>query len=130
MLEEIEARIAEKVTFSIETTLATRSYLQLVKKARLQGYELILLFFTLPSAEMARQRVASRVAKGGNNIPDEVVERRFALGLKNFFEFIKVVDEWHVYENHKTPSEKIAEGERDGLIKIHNLDVWKRLKKN
>jgi len=129
MLEQIEARIAEKVTFSIETTLATRSYLQLAEKAHLQGYEVILLFFALPSAEMAKQSVALRVSKGGHNIPDEVVERRFALGIKNLFKFIEVVDEWHVYENHKTPPQKIAEGERDGSIKIFNLEVWKRLKK-
>ena len=109
--------------------MATRSYLQLAKKAQLQGYEVILLFFTLPSIEMAKQRVALRVTKGGHNIPGEVIERRFTLGIKNFFEFIKIVDEWRIYENHISPPKKIAQGERDGLIKILNLEVWKKLKK-
>lgn len=129
MLEQVDNCLAEKVTFSIETTLATRSYLQLVKKAQLQGYEVVLLFFSLPSAEMARQRVALRVSKGGHNIPSEVIERRFVLGIRNLFEFIEIVDRWPVYKNTETPPEKIAEGEKEGSIKILNLDVWKKLKK-
>ncbi|MCW3108275.1 MAG: zeta toxin [Segetibacter sp.] len=129
MLEQIELCLHEKVSFSIETTLATRSYLQLVKKVQLQGYEVILLFFALPSPEMAKQRVALRVKQGGHNIPVEVIERRFVLGIKNFFEFIEIVDEWHIYENQVTPPQKIAGGERDGSVKILNLEVWKKLKK-
>ncbi len=45
MLEEIEANIIEKNTFSIETTLATRGYLNLIKKVQLINYEVVLLFF-------------------------------------------------------------------------------------
>jgi predicted ABC-type ATPase len=37
MLEEIEDKDSGEVTFSIETTLATRSYLQLVKKGPVTG---------------------------------------------------------------------------------------------
>lgn len=128
MLEQIEVCLAEKVSFSIETTLATRSYLQLVRKVQVQGYEVVLLFFSLPTPEMAKQRVALRVSKGGHNIPQEVIERRFVLGIRNLFEFIEVVDEWYIYDNHSTPPEKVADGERDGLIKIHNFEIWKKLK--
>lgn len=129
MLSQIEECIDKKVTFSIETTLATRSYLQLVSKAQLQQYEVILLFFYLPSAEMAKQRVRQRVQKGGHSIPENVIERRYSSGIKNLIDFIEIVNRWRVYENVVSPPLKIAEGERDGLIKILNFEVWKKLQK-
>jgi len=129
MLSQIEESIQKKETFSIETTLATRSYLQLVHKAQLQQYEVILLFFYLPSPEMAKQRVAQRVQKGGHSIPEEVIERRYSLGIKNLTEFIEIVDFWHIYNNIETPPKKIAEGDREGFKKIFNLDLWKKLSK-
>lgn len=128
MLQEIERRLTERATFAIETTLATKTYLNLVQKAQLSGYEVVLFFFYLPSIELAKQRVALRVSKGGHYIPADVIERRYVLGIRNLFAFIKIVDRWRVYENTQSPPEKIAEGERDMAIKIINFDIWERLK--
>jgi predicted ABC-type ATPase len=86
MLTQIQERLSNKETFAIETTLAIRSYLNLVKQAQLLGYDVVLHFFYLPSAEMAKERVKLRVSKGGHNIPPGVIERRYEAGLKNFFE--------------------------------------------
>jgi predicted ABC-type ATPase len=77
---------------------------------------------------VAKQRVALRVSKGGHNIPEAVIERRFMLGIRNLFEFIQIVDRWRVYRNEISPPEKIAEGERDRMNNILNLDVWKKLR--
>jgi len=99
-----------------------------VEKAQLLGYEVVLIFFYLPSIEMAKQRVALRVSKGGHHIPADVIERRYVLGIRNLFAFIKIVDRWRIYENTEPPPEKIAEGERDMAIKIINFDIWERLK--
>ena len=67
--------------------------------------------------------------KGGHNIPAEVIERRFVLGIRNLFKFIQIVDRWHVFENITAPPEKLAEGERERATKIFNLEVWEKLKK-
>jgi predicted ABC-type ATPase len=93
MLQEIEKRLNERATFAIETTLATRSYINLVKRAQLIGYEVVLFFLYLPSANMAKKRVAFRVSKGGHNIPKDVIERRYVAGIKNLFGFIEIVDQ-------------------------------------
>ena len=128
MLQEIDKSLSEKKTFAIETTLATRSYLNLVKKAQVIGYEVALFFLYLPSSDMAKQRVALRVYKGGHNIPGDIIERRYVSGIKNLFEFIRIVDQWYIYENSVTPPELIAEGEFEKLPLIHNFDLWKKLK--
>jgi predicted ABC-type ATPase len=64
MLQRIDELLRQGVSFSIETTLATRSYVQLIKRAQAEGYTVNLLFFWLESPEMAVQRVAKRVSKG------------------------------------------------------------------
>ncbi len=101
MLERIETLLDEKVSFAIETTLATRSYKNLVERAKAMGYEVQLLFFWLESPAMACRRVAKRVREGGHDIPKDVIHRRYWLGLSNFFNiFISIVDYWALYDNN------------------------------
>ncbi|MDE6098622.1 MAG: zeta toxin family protein [Muribaculaceae bacterium] len=100
MLQRVEELLDQRSTFAIETTLATRSYRRLVLRAHELGYRVILLFFWLPSPEMAEQRVAARVAEGGHDIPKTVIHRRYWLGIQNLFSiFAPIVDRWSLYDN-------------------------------
>lgn len=100
MLQRIDFLLSQRKTFAIETTLATRSYTYLVSRAHERGYTVVLLFFWLPSPEMAVMRVAKRVSDGGHNIPTETIHRRYWLGLQNFFNlFVPIVDSWSLYNN-------------------------------
>lgn len=106
MIHRIESLVGQRKTFAIETTLATRSYAALVHKVHDLGYNVVLLFFWLPSPEIAVKRVAKRVSEGGHNIPSETIYRRYRLGLQNFFDiFIDIVDSWSFYDNLNTPVE-------------------------
>ncbi|MBO7441988.1 MAG: zeta toxin family protein, partial [Paludibacteraceae bacterium] len=96
----------------METTLATRSYSELVKRAQEKGYKVTLLYFWLSSPELAVERVARRVSEGGHNIPKDVIYRRYEKGLKNLFDiFIPIVDSWMIVDNGVEPREVIAEGD-------------------
>lgn len=53
MLQRIESLLERKETFSIETTLATKSYINLVRKAQKNGYSVHLIFFWLETPELA-----------------------------------------------------------------------------
>lgn len=100
MLQRIDYLLDRHVTFAIETTLATRSYRNLVDRTKSSGYHVILLFFWLSSPEMAEMRVAQRVASGGHDIPKDVIHRRYWAGLRNLFEvFVPIVDLWSLYDN-------------------------------
>ena len=60
-----------------------------------------MLFFWLESPAFAKERVVNRVKEGGHNIPEDVIERRYWLGLKNLFEiFMPIVDTWSLYDNN------------------------------
>src|SRR4029078_9100646 len=110
MLRAMPNRLSENEKFEIETMLATRFYLNLVRREKFSGYEVVLFFLHLSSADLAKQRVALRVSKGGHNIPEDVIERRYNSVLRSLFQFIKIVDQWFIYENTNIPAEVIAEG--------------------
>lgn len=112
MLHRIEHLLEQKETFAIETTLATRSYTILIRKAKKLGYEVKLLFFWLPSPQQAEKRVALRVATGGHNIPKDVIIRRYWRGIQNLFDiFVPLVDSWSLYNNTDNTTEIVENGE-------------------
>ncbi len=85
MLGRIKDLLKQKADFAFETTLSTKSYMQLIKEAKSTfGYTIHLIFIWLDSVELAKKRVHHRVKNGGHNIPDDVIERRYKRGLINF----------------------------------------------
>lgn len=124
MLQRIDLLLDKSATFAIETTLATKSYKHLVKRAKASGYRVILLFFWLSSPEMAEMRVTQRVASGGHNIPKDIIHRRYWAGLQNLFEiFVPIVDLWSVYDNNASTQAVVKNGiivNKEKLNKIKN----------
>lgn len=125
MLSRIEDLLSKNETFSIETTLATKSYINLVRKAQNKGYCVHLL----ETPELATQRVAERVCKGGHNIPIDVINRRYVTGIKNLFNiFMKEVDIWTIYDNSKNPRTFIAKGGKSIDFKIFSETTYNKIK--
>ncbi|MHA4806958.1 zeta toxin family protein [Flavitalea flava] len=130
MLNRIHELLDDKADFAFETTLATRSYVSLIKKAQEKGYNVILLFFWLNSPAFAKERVAKRVRKGGHHIPDDIIERRYYRGIYNLINlYIPVCNSWLVVDNMDLVPEIIAKsGEGVGKT-IINDDIWLSLLK-
>lgn len=101
MLEEIEQCARRGESFAFETTLSGLGYLRHIERWRAQdGYRVSLFFLGLSSAELAIARVAERVRQGGHDIPEPVIRRRFAAGLRNFHRHYQAaVDDWALYDN-------------------------------
>ena len=111
MLKRIDELLLKGKDFAIETTLATRSYAELVKRAHGLDYTVHLVFFWLSSPQLAKERVASRVSQGGHNIPPAVIRRRYDLGIRNLLKiFIPIVDEWVIADNSNLAQAVVAEG--------------------
>lgn len=64
-------------TFAFETTLAARTYVSFLAEARSGGYFVHLVFLWLRYPELAKARVALRVLRGGHDIPETDIERRY-----------------------------------------------------
>ena len=129
MLKRINELLQRNVSFSIETTLSTRSYFRLVEKAHSQGYDVTLLYFWLKSPQQAIERVAERVAKGGHNIPNDTIIRRYWEGLDNLFNiYMPIVDTWILVNNGETPRIIVATGGRDQETIIRESKQYKIIK--
>lgn len=128
MLERINTLMNSGQDFAFETTLATKSYKNLVLKAKERGYFVSLLFFWLKSEDLAVKRVETRVKEGGHNIPEDIIRRRYTNGLRNFFTIFKnSVDTWTFIDNSGDPYEVIAEGTAQEE-KVENAEIWATLK--
>jgi len=124
MLMKINYLLDRKADFAVETTLATRSLLQIVLQAKRLGYETTVLYFWLNSPELAIERVRDRVASGGHNIPDAVVRRRYVMGLQYLFDYyIPEMDRWILADNSKPPFSVVAEGSKD-VIYIKDIEKY------
>lgn len=130
MLLRIGELMTDHADFAIETTLATRSYVSLIKRAHLNGYRVSLLYFWLSSPDVAVERVAKRVANGGHHIPSDTIERRYYRGIYNLYNlYMAVCDEWTVVDNTDVSPEIIAQADSVGKT-IFNNELWNKIKKD
>lgn len=130
MLSKIDEFIKKKVDFAFETTLSTKSYVHTIREATENGYDVTLLFFWLDSVELAIERVKTRVAEGGHDIPENVIRRRYISGIKNLFDlYMPVCDYWMVTNNSNPNLKLIAEGNHETITKIENSRIFELMKK-
>ncbi len=128
MLNRINNLIHSQVDFALETTLSSKTLVNTIELAKSENYEVILLYFWLSSVELAIDRIAERVKKGGHNIGDDIVERRYYRGLKNLFEIIiPIVDRFIIFNNSGKKPTKIAETDEFGNKTIYNFETFNRM---
>ena len=129
MLMKIRHLLRKNEDFAIETTLATRTLLKIVKTAQAAGYTVTLLYFWLNSPELAIQRVKARVEAGGHNIPEETIIRRYHVGIDYFFNLYSQISErWILADNSQIPFRVIAEGSKNDVINIRDEETYKRIR--
>jgi predicted ABC-type ATPase len=129
MLERLHQLAARRRHFAFETTPATRGYLPWLRGLQADGYAFGLAFLWLPSPEMAVARVAERVCRGGHDVPDAVIRRRYARGLQNFFRLYRPrADRWWLFDNATDDAPGlIARGSLRHAHEIREPGLWRAL---
>ncbi|MHB8503653.1 MAG: zeta toxin family protein [Candidatus Acidiferrales bacterium] len=118
MLEEIEFHAGRGVDFGFETTLPGKGHLKVVRGLKKRGYEVHIFYLWVPSAELALSRVRERVLRGGHNIPEGVVRRRFERSIQNFLlRYSALADRWILFDNAGAEP-KIMVTARNGQLRI------------
>jgi predicted ABC-type ATPase len=126
MLNKMKFLVDEKRSFALETTLSAKTYLNFIKSSQAKGYKVNLIFLKLQSPELAKIRVQNRVSKGGHNIEDAIVDRRFERGLANLKDYLSLVDTASVYEASGPELTEIVEKNENKLI-ILNENLWQEI---
>ena len=128
MLQRLDDLLLANENFAFETTLASRTFASFINRVKALDYEVTLLFFWLSSKELAANRVKTRVAEGGHNIPVDVIERRYDRGLLNFFElYLPLVNNWMFVDNSGTPYREIGQS-MNGEVEIVEKEQWNKIK--
>ena len=131
MLQRIDYLLGKGEDFALETTLATRSYVQLIRRAKQKGYAVNLFYVYLSSPEMAVERVAQRVRSGGHSIPDDVIFRRYSRSLTNLFQlYLPICDFFMFVDNSGDQPVQIAQGGVAYPLVVSNYTLWGKLTGN
>ena len=116
MLDQIQEHISAGHDFAIETTLAGRSYVRLLKELKKRGYVIHLFYLWLQKPNLALRRIAERVRAGGHDVPPDVVRRRFTRSIYNFFHLYRpLLDSWMLFDNSADFPRLIADEEKGNL---------------
>ena len=129
MWARLEELASHRKCFAFETTLASRTYAPWIVKRKAEGYQTRLVFVWLPNAEQAINRVTDRVRVGGHHIPDDVIRRRYAGGLRNLFElYLPLMDRWSVLDGTEHADIRlIAQGGSGCSTEIECSATWSRI---
>ncbi len=90
-----------------------------VKRA---DYEVGLAFVVLNSAELSVERVAERVARGGHDIPEEVIWRRYETTLRRLPEAFRITDGSILFDNSTSSGPQLLVRIRADIIEVNTLD--------
>jgi predicted ABC-type ATPase len=79
---------------------------------RARGYAISIYFLWVPDVSISIERIRDRVAKGGHDVPEVLVRRRFARSIRNFLQiYSATADSWILFDNSNEPPLAIARKE-------------------
>ena len=120
-IELIDECLQKEICFTQETTLSGHRILNTVKKAIEKGYYIRLYYVGLNSVEESLVRIENRVKKGGHNIPDSDVKRRFNKRFEDLVAILQYCDEATFYDN-ENGFVAVAEYKNGEILQIGNLE--------
>ncbi|MEA4828122.1 MAG: zeta toxin family protein [Clostridium sp.] len=91
--------IKNHISFNQETTLSGKSIVTNIKKAKQQGFFIVINYIGVDNPDIAKERVKIRVSKGGHGVSEEAIERRYYESLNNLKEVLHICNEIYIYDN-------------------------------
>lgn len=88
-----------------------------------------MVFLWLKNVELAILRVKERINTGGHSVPEETIRRRYAAGLKNFFNLYNpIADSWQFYDNSNAEHfSLVASKIKQNNPIIKDIAIWQQL---
>ena len=114
-IERINNSLAKGINFTQETTLSGSRILKTIKRARELDYFIRLYYVGVNSADESMKRIRNRVEKGGHDIPEQDVKRRYNKRFEDLVNILPYCNEVKFYDNENGFVEK-AEYKNGELI--------------
>lgn len=111
----LEKAIRDRLDFAFETTLGASTMTAMLLQAAEAGFEIHAWYAGLDSPERHVARVKARVRKGGHDIPEAAIRKRYQSSRMNLIRLLPHLASLRVYDNSvendpakgKTPSPKL-----------------------
>lgn len=120
-IERINNCLNMGVNFTQETTLSGSRTVKTIKKAIERNYYIRLYYIGVSTAEESIKRIKNRVEKGGHNIADEDVKRRYNNRFDDLLRVLPYCNMVHFFDNENGFIEKAIY--KNGKLIMHN-DVF------
>ena len=98
-----ENMLRDKADFTFETVLSTDRNLNLLKRAKENGYFVRGIYVLTASPDINIARVKVREASGGHGVPDEKIRSRYEKALGLIPQLVDICDILHIYDNTAEP---------------------------
>ena len=98
-----EEAISNNNSFTFETVLSTERNLNLLKKAKEQGYFIRGIYVLTSDVNINIMRVLSREALGGHGVPEDKIRSRYEKALRLIPQLVELCDVLHIYDNTSVP---------------------------
>lgn len=95
----LEQAISGRLGFAFETTLGASIIPRLLAQAAAQGIEVHVWYAGLATPELHIARVRARVARGGHDIPEQAIRRRFEHSRLNLIQLLPALAALRLYDN-------------------------------
>ncbi len=126
---ELNRNIQRGESFAVETTLAGKYFSRVIGELRTSKYKIVLSFIFVENEQEAINRIKLRVLKGGHDVPEEDVRRRYWRSKSNFWNMYRsLVDEWSLFMNSEDSFSLVAVGRKDtyNIVDDNNFACFKR----
>ncbi len=97
--ELLERAARDSLDFAFETTLGGNTMPRLLAEAAARGIAIHVWYVGLASVELHIRRVQARVRKGGHDIPEETIRRRFEHSRLNLIALLPALAALRMYDN-------------------------------
>lgn len=114
--------IDKKEDFTFETVLSSEYKLNILRKAKEEGYFIKCVFVLTVDPKINITRIQSRVASGGHNVDSSKVVKRYYKSINNIKELLEICDIMHVYDNTQIPQRIIRKHKED--LSIYPNEYW------
>ncbi|MEK6408245.1 MAG: zeta toxin family protein [Acidobacteriota bacterium] len=95
----LKRAIDERLDYAFETTLGANTIPRLLAQAASQGIEIYVWYWGLSSPELHIERVQARVRRGGHDISEEHIRRRYEHSRLNLIDLLPSLTALRVYDN-------------------------------
>jgi predicted ABC-type ATPase len=120
--EKLNKFLENRQSIVVETTLSGSYINKVAIRAKAMGYYLKVIYLFVDSPEVCILRVKGRMLKGGHDVPEEDIERRFYRSLRNFWKnFTPIANRWILFYNGENGIQPVAGNSKEKYVVENEL---------